>query len=434
MKADLDQSAVSTRIRELRAERGLSQMQLGGEHYTAAYISHLEHGKRRPSPKALAYFAERLGVTADFLATGLDPGVELRLHLDVDRAIAELHSGGRDAAEAKLERIRRRARRTHYRRAEAGALEGLGMIAQRRGEWDEAMGLFGQAEALLADQPPETRPSLVTGRARCLFASNHINHAIHVLETHLIELEQPGPADPTALLQTYSALIGPCFEAGFRDRAATLAEQAHQLETRVQDPEHVACLNINRAQILLEQGHSAEAMRCLARAEDLFKQIGWRDSATKAAVALATAAIENGDLDTGKRHAKAALEELEHTPSALDRARALNMLARIERLSGKPLDALAYLDQASRELGDERSIEQGWRLREVGLCHMDLGDHERAEGPLREALTMYRQAHAPSQVATTSAYLGDVLSRLGRPEEAAKVYREGLAAVEDLAG
>ena len=57
-----------------------------------------------------------------------------------------------------------------------------------------------------------------------------------------------------------------------------------------------------------------------------------------------------------------------------------------------------------------------------------------AEGPLREALEMYRDARAPSQVATTAAYLGDALSSLGRPDEAAHVYREGLAEVEDLTG
>lgn len=85
-------------------------------------------------------------------------------------------------------------------------------------------------------------------------------------------------------------------------------------------------------------------------------------------------------------------------------------------------------------LGDERSIEQGWRLRQEALCHIDLGEHEVAKGGLRAALEMYREAEVPGQIATTSAYLGDVLVAEGRGDEAVTIYREGLARVEDLGG
>jgi tetratricopeptide (TPR) repeat protein len=192
-------------------------------------------------------------------------------------------------------------------------------------------------------------------------------------------------------------------------------------------------MNINRAQILLDQGHRDEAMRCLARAEDLFMQIGWRDSAAKAAIAQATAAVETGDLDGGERRAMAALAELEHSPSKLDKARVLNLLARIERLRKKPHDALAHLNDVERLLGKQGSLDQAWRLRETGLCHMDLKDAKKAETLLRQAMAMYRKAKSPAQVATTAAYLGDVLRLLGKHDEAFKVYREALAEVEDLA-
>ena len=78
-------------------------------------------------------------------------------------------------------------------------------------------------------------------------------------------------------------------------------------------------------------------------------------------------------------------------------------------------------------------MEQAWRLRETALCHIDLGDLEAAEQALRQALKMYEAAKAPHQIATTAAYLGDVLRELGRTDEAVEVYRAGLAEVEDLA-
>jgi uncharacterized protein HemY len=58
---------------------------------------------------------------------------------------------------------------------------------------------------------------------------------------------------------------------------------------------------------------------------------------------------------------------------------------------------------------------------------------EGAEEGFRAALEIYKEAETPSQVATTAAYLGDVLNKLGRHEESADVYRAGLAQVEDLA-
>jgi tetratricopeptide (TPR) repeat protein len=411
----------------------MSQQDLAAGNYSAAYISHLEKGRRSPSPDALDHIAQRLGVAADYLLTGRDPDLDLRLQLAVDRAIARIHAGELQAAHDELQDIHRRAAKQHFLRAASGADHGLGLIAQRQGRWEDALDHFQRAEALLGAEPPEARTPLVTARGRCLFAMNAISHAIHVLETHLVELSEAGSPDPTALLQVYSALIGPYFEAGFKERAASVAQDAHGLEARVQDPEHLACLNINRAQILLEDGHRDAAMRSLARAEDLFKQIGWRDAAAKAAVAQATAAVETGDLTVGQRQALAALAELEHTPSTLDKARTLNLLARIERLRKRPRDALAHLDTVGKVLGGRRSMEQAWRLREAALCHIDIGDSEAAHELLHEALEIYRTAKAPDQVATTAAYLGDVLRALGRTEEAVGVYRAALAQVEDLA-
>jgi tetratricopeptide (TPR) repeat protein len=425
--------SAGTRIRRARVARGLSQIELAGGRYSGAYISHLENGKRGLSEAAAEFIAARLGTTPEYLVTGRDPDLELKLQLATDRAIARIHIGQFEAATSELEDVRRQARKENLGRQMASAEEGLGLIAQREGRWQVALDHFDTAEALLAAEAPETLTSTVTSRARCLFAMNQLSHAIHVLDTHLVRLNENGPGDPTSLVQTYSALIGPCFEAGLRDRAATVAEEAFRLLPRVQDPEHVACLHINRAQILLETGHNDEAMKSLARAEDLFRQIGWRDSAAKAAIARATAAVETGELDVGEKQAQVALDELAFVPNKLENARALNLLARIKRLRSDPKGALAHLDEVGRLLDGEKSLEQAWRLREAGLCYIELKDLEAAEHQLRASLDVYKEAAAPTALATTTAYLGDVLRERGLVEDAISVYREGLAGVEDLA-
>ncbi len=51
-------------LRELRAERGLSQEELGFEsNYHRTYISQLERGQKNPSLKAIFRLAEALGIT-----------------------------------------------------------------------------------------------------------------------------------------------------------------------------------------------------------------------------------------------------------------------------------------------------------------------------------------------------------------------------------
>lgn len=53
--------SVGTLIREARTARGLSQGEVAGERFSAAYISLIEAGKREPSNEALSFIASRLG-------------------------------------------------------------------------------------------------------------------------------------------------------------------------------------------------------------------------------------------------------------------------------------------------------------------------------------------------------------------------------------
>jgi transcriptional regulator with XRE-family HTH domain len=63
---------VGARVRRLRLERGLSQRQLASRGVTYAYISRIESGQRSPSVHAIRLLARRLGVTPEYLETGVD--------------------------------------------------------------------------------------------------------------------------------------------------------------------------------------------------------------------------------------------------------------------------------------------------------------------------------------------------------------------------
>src|SRR5437762_7971565 len=63
-------AAVGVRLREARERSGLSQRQLSFPGCSPAYISRIEAGQRIPSLQLLRELGRRLGVSADYLATG----------------------------------------------------------------------------------------------------------------------------------------------------------------------------------------------------------------------------------------------------------------------------------------------------------------------------------------------------------------------------
>ena len=59
------QPAFGQRLKQMRTQRGLRQSALTGDGMSAGYLSRLEHGERPPTARAVAYLAERLGVSLD---------------------------------------------------------------------------------------------------------------------------------------------------------------------------------------------------------------------------------------------------------------------------------------------------------------------------------------------------------------------------------
>ena len=90
---------LAARFRDLRLQAALTKTALARPRYTVSYVSQIESGKRRPSPQALAFFAGRLSVTPEFLATGVPDGMEDVLRYRLEGARRSLRMG--DAREAE---------------------------------------------------------------------------------------------------------------------------------------------------------------------------------------------------------------------------------------------------------------------------------------------------------------------------------------------
>lgn len=340
------------------------------------------------------------------------------------------YGGDLDAGKSLLATTIRSAKRTGLSECLAKAQHALGLIYLRESKFQQALECFDEAENLLLEQPPEDRTMAVTGRARVHFAMGDVRFATHILEGHLLRLnQQPGP-DPCALLQTYSALIGPYFEAGLLKEAQSAADEAKRLGADVGEEEHLACMHINRAGVLIATRQRADALKALDRAEELFNRLEWKTEAAKSAIARGTLLLEKGELELARESLERALEVLEGTPDSLDKARVLNQLGRLERLSGNVEQAKDRLGQGAQLLSASNPTERALGMRELALCHMASGQEEEAMNLLRSSIDLYRSSLNKDEVAATFMILGDLLRENNDILASAEAYRQGLESLQ----
>ncbi len=210
-------------LREHRRSQKMSQVELGGGRYSGSYISHLESGRRTPTPEVVEFLARRLGVSP--LQWGVrehfDKGATLRAEsAEFDMAAVE------DLLVAERAWYERdwHSAETHARRAAAGAKaagdgirhwEALYVVAQSRfanGEFGEAARIALEISEFQAcrDYPVARAQSLslasIADRAgsRLGWAIAHGARAV----------EAASSAPPIILAEALMALVSALSEAG----------------------------------------------------------------------------------------------------------------------------------------------------------------------------------------------------------------------------
>src|SRR5919109_4842667 len=146
-----DPREVGRRLREARERSGLSQRQLSFPGCSPAYISRIEAGDRIPSLQLLREMGRKLGVSEDYLATGVERGDERAGLMDAEIALRL------DEPEEAEKMFRETLETSANAEEQARALAGLGQLAFRQGNPREAITRLEEARRLapgtLADHP-----------------------------------------------------------------------------------------------------------------------------------------------------------------------------------------------------------------------------------------------------------------------------------------
>jgi transcriptional regulator with XRE-family HTH domain len=268
-----DPKEVGSRLRAAREAAGLSQRQLAFPGCSPAYISRIESGDRIPSLQLLRDLGRRLGVSADFLATGSDPLEREKAELEAEVA---LRLGELDLAESLYTTM---LETSPEAAGSAVARAGLGQVAFARGDLRSAIAQLENAlehtEGGLEDLP-DVADSL--GRAYTLVGE--LETAIAILEGALAEAER---RDDRLERTRFQLLLGEALVAdGNLDRAEEVLDGALALGTGSADPGVRADLYWTQSRLSAERNDSEASARYAKRALEILRLAEEADRADRA--------------------------------------------------------------------------------------------------------------------------------------------------------
>lgn len=409
-----DAAATGQRVREARRHAGLTLRQLAFPGCTAAYLSRIESGDRAPSLQLLREIARRLGVSAEYLASGAVPGLELELEAELALRMDEVELAGQLYARALADAADARSR--------AHALEGLGRLAYRSGDPSTAVTQLEEALELLGTEAL-ARGSLGDTLGRAYATVGELESAIAVYERYLAAARE---REDLAETVRFSVLLATALaDAANYGRAEELLA-AVLTQEELLDP---------MARVRL---HSAQCRLHILRQEpDVAERYAWRVLAqlqlSDDAFYLARAHRLMAHVQLDRDDPTAALDFLERGERILGQSgnaheRASFQLTEAEALArlGERERAYQLASSASATLADSNATEAGGAYLVIADSFAQAGEHERA-------LELYELAceileRRPSRY-LVEAYtkLGNLLEQQGRQDEALTVFKKGLA-------
>jgi tetratricopeptide (TPR) repeat protein len=410
-----DPAAVGRRLRAAREQAGLSQRALAFPGCTSAYISRIEDGQRIPSLQLLRELGRRLGVSADYLATGDEQAGEASPLVDAEIA---LRLDEVDEARRLFQQIADDAVTSEER---ADAVEGLAHVAFRKGELSEAIQGFLES-ARTAGVAEEDRPTLADGLARAYAAAGLLAESIALLE-RCVERYQD---EPLQFIRFAGLLSAALTDNGSFAEAERLLAQALNRGRETSDPYARARLYWSEARLRLQQGQPEEAEQFALRSLELLR--GTEDTYALARLlqGLAQIYIDGGRaaealnlLEEGWPLVALAGTPIEVAQYQLEEARARAALGQRE-------EAIALALELTAKLGGNDSLDAGRAFALLGRIFAELGDAARARELLELSIEILEARGQTRFLVDAYKDLASLLKETGDSEAALTLLERAL--------
>jgi tetratricopeptide (TPR) repeat protein len=369
-----DPIAVGQRLRQAREAAGLTQRELSFEGCTAAYVSRIEAGARVPSLQILHEFAKRLGVTPEYLATGLPAAAdvsselleaEIALRLGDENRAAELYEAAGTGADSPA--------------ALARVQLGLGRLALRRDEVTTGIDLLEQA----------------------------------------VGSHELGPGDASAAANALGR--GYMMQSRYDEAFAIFERFLDEARSRSDHFDEVR-FSVLLANAYIDHGDYGRAHATLGEVLDVARQTV--DPLLRASLywSQSRAHLSQGEPDRAADYARMALATLRASEQTLEAARVLQLLAFIENDRGNPeaaLELVAEGEPVVAAAGEATTAAMFTIERARALSA--LGDGQEAIGLLLGIIPRLSAA-APKDVARAYAAVADVFREQGDTARALELY------------
>jgi transcriptional regulator with XRE-family HTH domain len=256
--------SIGARVRRLRLAGGLSQRRLASEGVSCAYISRIESGQRVPSVRAIRLLARRLGVTPEYLESGIDMAPAEALELRLADAELRLRLGDHSTeARHALQAVLKDARRASENEIAVRAEIALGLSSLAAGNQSAAACYLGGAisSPLVT---PQTHTNVYVSLSKALRFLERAEEAVSMLED---ALEDPGCRAPEAAgtrLRLATYLSYALTDLGELERARTVLEDI-DAEDAV-EPHAQVTMHWSLARLAYMEGQPRAALREIRRA------------------------------------------------------------------------------------------------------------------------------------------------------------------------
>ena len=397
----------------------MSQRQLSFDGCSPAYISRIEAGERIPSLQLLREMGRRLGVSEDYLATGLereaggedrkllDAEVSLRLGevAEAERLYAEVQDGAQTSA------IRSRA------------LAGLGQIAAERGNPGRAVELLEEALAV-AGVDAADQPSLADSLGRAYAILGDYQPAIRIFRQALRAAEER--KDTVEAIRFGVLLANTYIDTNDFSTAESLLEATIERAPGSADPIFRARIFWSQSRLYAMREDATTAARYARKALELLELTEHTHYAARAHHLLAHVELDRGNaeealslLEQGLPLVEASGNTLETALFGLEKARALIALGRGDEAADLASESTALLEDASpADAGRGRTL--------VGEIYESLGDPVRARELYESAISLLEPGGG-RYLAETYGKLAAIHESEGRPAEALEVLKKAMA-------
>lgn len=338
-------AAVAARIKEARAAKGLTLRELAFPGCTPGYLSRIENGDRVPSLQLMQEIAERLGVSADYLARGRATPDPTPNDVLAEAEVA-LRLGDHEIAEARFGELVRDQQVPAPIRGRA--LAGLAELALGRGETDEGIAMLEEAEPLVASDAGSTytiAESLGSAYTRTR------QYDLAILNFKKAYEAAKDEADPVNQTRFGVLLANALIDSGNTASSFELLADLQANRNMLADPLTQARVFWTQSRLHITDNRPELAMDYARRALKLIESTEHTAYAARLHVLLAYLEIERGNgaealnlLDTAEQGQRRSISPVDAARLTLERARALALVGRADEAVTAAVDAASTLD------------------------------------------------------------------------------------------